>query len=137
MDRTRNWSVGSVLKDFSQVRLVFADGCALPFRDGAFDIVFSNAVIEHVEGGMQDRFAKEIQRVGKRYFVATPNRWFPLETHSKRLFMHWLPHRKDWTVIPLVSKYKIETWLLSRKKMQRLFPDARVIHNGPSLFAYR
>jgi SAM-dependent methyltransferase len=137
VERTRDWSVGPVLKDFPQVRLVLADGCALPFRDGAFDIVFSNAVIEHVPRETQNRFAQEIRRVGKRYFVATPNRWFPLETHSKLLFLHWLPHRIAWAVIPLVSKYKTETWLLSRKQMQKLFPDARVLHCGPSLIAYR
>ena len=44
---------------------LFADGCRLPFRDGAFDIVFSNSVIEHVGSPDQQRtFAEEIRRVG-------------------------------------------------------------------------
>ena len=50
--------------------------------DGSFDIVFSNAVIEHVETlENQRRMAAEIQRVGRRYFVQTPNKYFPLEPH--------------------------------------------------------
>ena len=138
VDRATHWSVGPVLKDFPQVRLVIADGCDLPFRDKEFDIVFSNAVIEHIGvGSAQEHFAKEIRRVSRGYFVATPNRWFPLETHSKWLFLHWLPHQIAWTIIPLISKYKTETWLLNRKQMHMLFPDARVIHCGPSLIAYR
>src|SRR3712207_532432 len=30
-----------------RVRYVQADGCALPFEDAAFDVYFSNAVVEH------------------------------------------------------------------------------------------
>src|SRR6266699_3093240 len=36
---------------FPQVLTVRADGRDLPFADGAFDLGFSNAVVEHVAGG--------------------------------------------------------------------------------------
>src|SRR5580700_9300170 len=38
---------------FPKVRALRADGRQLPFADGAFELGFSNAVIEHVAGGRQ------------------------------------------------------------------------------------
>jgi len=62
-------------------------------KDGAFDIGFSNAVVEHVAGGRegQRRFVGELCRVARRVYVTTPNRWFPLDPHTLLPFAHWLP----------------------------------------------
>jgi hypothetical protein len=58
------------------------DALNMPFGDNSFDVVFSNSVIEHVgERAQQRRFAQEVQRVGKRYWVQAPNRNFPIEPH--------------------------------------------------------
>src|SRR5438105_2665776 len=61
---------------------VLADARQLPFPDNAFEIVYSNSVIEHL-GNLDDqrRFAAECRRVGRSYFVQTPNRHFPVEPH--------------------------------------------------------
>jgi ubiquinone/menaquinone biosynthesis C-methylase UbiE len=70
-----------------------ADGRDLPFADGAFDVVHSSAVLEHV--GSHDnqlQFIRELHRVARRaVFITTPNRWFPIEVHTVLPFVHWLP----------------------------------------------
>src|SRR6516165_9464029 len=80
---------------------VAGDGRALPFRDGAFDVVFSNSVIEHVgDEASQRRFAAEVARVGRAYWVQTPNRWFPVEQHLLTPLVHWLPNRWQRRIVP-------------------------------------
>lgn len=63
-----------------------------PFDDHAFDVCWSNAVIEHVgPRHKQIEFIREIRRVSKRAFVTTPNRYFPVEAHTRIFFLHYLP----------------------------------------------
>jgi SAM-dependent methyltransferase len=77
---------------YPDIAYVQGDGCALPFDDASFDVVHSNAVIEHV-GGLerQQAFVREALRVGRRVFLTTPNRWFPIEVHTRLPLVHWLP----------------------------------------------
>jgi hypothetical protein len=72
---------------------VQANGLDLPFPDGAFDIVHSSAVIEHVgSAANQARFLSELWRVARRgLFITTPNRWHPVEFHTVLPLLHWLP----------------------------------------------
>src|SRR5271168_3808130 len=62
---------------------IIGNACSMPqFKDKEFDIVFSNSVIEHVGGDVEIRqMADEILRVGKKYYIQTPNRHFPVEPH--------------------------------------------------------
>ena len=62
------------------------------FDDQQFDVVFSNSVIEHL-GSLQAQqmMAQEVKRVGKRYFIQTPNKYFPLEPHFLFPFFQFLP----------------------------------------------
>jgi SAM-dependent methyltransferase len=67
-------------------------GNPLPFSTNQFDIVFSNAVLEHTgHRSSQAAFLKEVCRVGRHFFVTTPNRWFPIEHHTGLPFLHFLP----------------------------------------------
>ena len=125
---------------------VAGDGRALPFRDAAFDVVFSNSVIEHVgDAASQRRFAAEITRVGRAYWVQTPNRWFPVEQHLLTPFVHWLPKRWQRWIVPrftvwsalvrpsadrrafYVEHYLNEVRLLSAREFASLFPGARLV----------
>jgi Methyltransferase domain len=79
-------------RTFPEVRLVVADGRSLPFDAGAFEVGFSNAVIEHVGGREQQRrFVEEMVRTCRTVFIATPNGAFPVDPHTLLPFVHWLP----------------------------------------------
>jgi ubiquinone/menaquinone biosynthesis C-methylase UbiE len=81
---------------YPEVMAVQYDGTVMPFDDRAFDLCWSNAVLEHVgthanRADAQVQFLREIARVSKSAFVTTPNRWFPAEVHTRTPFLHWLP----------------------------------------------
>ena len=75
-----------------EVRFLNADGRDLPFGDRAFDVVHSNAVVEHVgPEPEQRRFVAELMRVAHRGMISTPSRWFPIDSHTNLPLLHWLP----------------------------------------------
>jgi Methyltransferase domain len=136
---------------------VIGDARRLPFRDDAFDVVFSNSLIEHLhtfEG--QQRFADECRRVGRRYFIQAPNRRFPLEPHLLTPAVHWLPKRartrllRNFTVWGLVTRptraecrqFVDEVRLPTERELRRWFPEAeiwreRVLGMSKSLMAVK
>jgi SAM-dependent methyltransferase len=123
---------------YPHVRYLQADALDLPFADGAFDVVFSNAVIEHVGGPeRQAVFVHEALRVARRAFVTTPNRWFPLELHTRLPLVHWLPEAAAHRAYELVRKpWAKENHLLGTGDLQRLFPDGtRIVNLGMTLVA--
>ncbi|HEX7900463.1 MAG TPA: methyltransferase domain-containing protein [Planctomycetota bacterium] len=73
-----------------------ASGADLPFRDGHFDALMSDNVVEHIPAALLPRHLKEARRVlrdGGRYVFTTPNRLFenpPKEGHiSLRSYAEW------------------------------------------------
>jgi len=119
---------------------VAGDGRSLPFRDGAFDVVFSNSVIEHVgDSESQARFAREAMRAGRRFWVQTPNRWFPVEQHLLLPLGHWLPRRWQRRLAHIalglspdrrefyVRHYLEDVHLLDAAGLRALFPGARLL----------
>lgn len=143
------------------VAWVAGDGRRLPFRDQSFDVVFSNSVIEHVgDAESQRRFAREVARVGRWWWVETPNRWFPVEQHLLTPFIHWLPKRWQRALVPrwnvwaalarvsadrrafYIEHYLGEIRLLGGRELRGLFPNAMIIRERfcgltKSLVAFR
>lgn len=58
----------------------------LPYADGAFDLVVASGVVEHLPDRNRRAQVDEYYRIlapgGHIAILDTPNRWFPLETHS-------------------------------------------------------
>jgi SAM-dependent methyltransferase len=108
------------------------DGTRLDFTDGEVAVVFSSSVIEHVPKDQQQQFASEIRRVGRRYFVQTPNRHFPIEPHYQFPLFQFLPRRvqralnRRFTLGWQPKGEWEEINLLSARELKRLFPDAEI-----------
>jgi hypothetical protein len=119
---------------------VVGDARSMPqYGNRQFDVVFSNSTIEHV-GDWQDQreMAREIERVGKYYYVQTPNRMFPVEPHflfpgfqflpiaaRTWLLQHfdlgWHPRTRDYEK---AREQVAGIRLLSGREMRMLFPRA-------------
>lgn len=111
------------------------------FAGRRFDLVHSNSVVEHV-GWWPDMcaFAANVRRLAPRYYVQTPNYWFPYEPHFRFPGFQYLP---EWARRQLIMRFSLGFFrriedrdeargiidhhrLLSRRQMMRLFPDADV-----------
>jgi len=112
------------------------------FEDKSFDVAFSNSVIEHLHSvENQHRMASEIQRVGKAFWVQTPNFWFPMEPHFLVPGWQWMPFdlrvailkrfRCGWTgPCPDVARARElvrEVRLLTRRELRTMFPSATFV----------
>ncbi|WP_020103493.1 class I SAM-dependent methyltransferase [Mycobacterium sp. 360MFTsu5.1] len=104
---------------------MIADARALPFADNYVDFALANAIIEHVgQESDQRRMVEEMTRVARTWIITTPNKWFPVESHTSTLFLHWIPswrqrHEKDFTR------------LLSRREFRALLPRTAKVSGGP------
>jgi Methyltransferase domain len=100
---------------------MIADGRRMPFPDKYVDFALANAIIEHV-GNESDQamLVAEHCRVARCWAITTPNRWFPVESHTATLFRHWSP---KWRSIERADF----TRLLSLSEFRRLLPSGTVV----------
>lgn len=117
----------------SLANYIVCDGRSLPFTDQSFDLVFANAVLEHV-GGVEDqrRFIAEHDRVGRCWALTTPNRWFPVESHTLAVLRHWSGRWRAGR-----SEF---SRILSRRELAELLPNGARIKGSlfaPTFTAYR
>jgi SAM-dependent methyltransferase len=121
-------------------RFVQGDAVAMPFADGAFDVAYCNSLIEHLEPADRPKLAAELRRVAGRYFVQTPNRWFPIEPHVLLPLFQFLPRaarRRLWRFGASGEDFH-DIHLLGRRELARLFPEARILRErvGPLTKSY-
>jgi SAM-dependent methyltransferase len=110
------------------LRFVQTGRDGLPFEDKAFDVVVSFAVLEHVGTAYhKTRFVQELLRVGKKVFLTTPDRAFPIEVHTFLPLIHWLPQKLHQRLLRML---KMEFWsktenlnLLDEKTLLKLFGE--------------
>lgn len=117
------------------IQFMEGDACeVVGITENSFDIVFSNSVIEHVgNADFRARFAKEVRRLGKTYWVQTPSRYFPIEPHNGMPFWWFWPERlrtrqiQKWKqTLPDWTEMVEGTDIVSREEMRRLFPEADI-----------
>ena len=79
----------TLIGDAADIDAISASGAPL----GTYDLVISSATIEHVgDTDSQARMLATCLSLANRYVVVTtPNRWHPLEFHTRLPFLHWLP----------------------------------------------
>lgn len=112
----------------------------IDYKENEFDLVFSNSVIEHLyTRANQQKMAAEISRVGKYYFIQTPNKYFPIEAHYALPFAQFFPKRLTFFLLTKTKLSRLQQWtptaaqqyldeivLLDGKSLKALFPHAKI-----------
>ncbi|SFO33823.1 Ubiquinone/menaquinone biosynthesis C-methylase UbiE [Algoriphagus ornithinivorans] len=124
-----------------KLQSIAGDATSLPqYKDDYFDLVFSNSVIEHLYTfENQEKMAKEILRVGKKHFVQTPNKYFPVEAHYALPFAQYFPKNLLLSILTKTKLSRLRKWseseakqyleeirLLDEKEMKSLFPNSKI-----------
>ena len=106
----------SITQDFSEKEI----------KEFASDLVISNATIEHVGNSLQQKkMVSNIVNLSKKLFIIiTPNRFHPVDFHTKIPFIHWLPksiHRKILNIFRMPFYANEENLnLLGKKEIENL-----------------
>jgi len=123
-----------LLKKFNNIKeIIVGDGKNTLLDENSFDIVHSNATLEHVGSyNNQILFVRELIRISKEYvFLQTPNRYYPIDFHTILPFIHWLPkkiHRKFLKILKLNFYSKEENLnLLSKNDLKKICKELEII----------
>ena len=126
---------------YSNIKTKMCDATDLsPFNDKSFDIVHSNSVIEHLYNfENQKKMASEIVRVGRKYIVQTPNKYFFIEPHYLLPFFDIIPEKLKYLILTKTKLSRLKKWdkkfasqyikeirLMSLREMKELFPNSKI-----------
>lgn len=132
LEKTTHPHISSMIGDATDMK---------DFEDKKFDLVFSNSVIEHLyTKENQQKMANEIQRVGRKYFIQTPNKYFPIEAHYAIPFAQFMPKNLLFTLLTKTKISRFTRWeskaaqqyldeirLLDQSEMAQLFPESKLL----------
>jgi SAM-dependent methyltransferase len=98
-----------------------ADATALPYRDGSFDVVFNNSLLEHVPAwGLVLAETARVLRPGGVFVMYTTNRACPIQQEVNHFpFYPWLPD-------PL--QRRVLAWIMTHRRDLVNFTDFPAIH---------
>lgn len=127
---------------FKNVSFIKGDVKDLKFiNDMSYDIIYSNSLIEHLNTfEEQKKLAKEIIRIGKHFFIQTPNYYFPIEPHFLFPLFQFLSNK---TKIKIISKFNLGWFekqtnelkaeelarsirLLNKNELKHIFEDCKI-----------
>lgn len=130
-------------ESYPDLRIVQYDGGIMPFADNEFDTTWSNAVVEHVgDEATRIEFVSEMCRVGESVMFTTPNKYFPVEVHTRMPLLHILLPKAafDWVLHRVGCSWATGSYmhLMGKRELANLVKKAGVdnaiiIHNrlGP------
>ena len=102
--------------------------------DFSSDLVVSNATIEHVGNTLnQKKMLENVIKLTKKIFViTTPNKFYPIELHTKIPLIHWFPksiYRKILKILGLSFYANEENLnLLSVKELKKMLDNYKIMY---------
>lgn len=115
--------------DDSRIEVIAGDGCRLPFKDNAFDVVVSVDSLEHVPDSRKADYCRELKQVAKRYVIVhcpadSSDGKFQGTAYDTK-FLDWYRHRfkKD----ELNTVEHLNSGLPKVEELSKLFPGATVM----------
>ncbi len=112
------------------------------FNNQSFDVVHSNSVIEHLYNyENQKKMANEVTRIGKKYIIQTPNKYFFIEPHYILPFFQFTPNWFKYVILTKTRLSRLKKWdpifakqyikeirLLSQNEVKELFPESNIYY---------